>query len=426
MTVLMSADAFDFLGALIVVSIALHVITLLFVSWRRVILETRRSRVSLELLESEIAARRAHNQLEFERSTLSWNGTRKFEILRKVRESNDVCSFYLVPHDGKLLPPFQPGQYLTFHLKIAGHDKAVIRCYSLSDSPSHPDRYRVTIKAIPPPRDKPESPAGVASNFFHDSLSEGSILDVKAPTGHFHLDLNRYAPVVLIAGGIGITPLLSILLAICESGFKRETWFFYGVRNHREHIMHEFLQELARENANVHLHVCYSDAGPDDRPETDYHHGERVSVDLLRRLLPSNNYEYYVCGPPPMMESITQGLKGWGVPQDRINFEAFGPETVRKAKIKTAVDQQAGEFKIEFSQSGKTLDWDPSAESILEFAEANGIPIDCGCRAGNCGTCLTAIKTGEVTYINEPGETPEEGSCLTCISVPKTSLTLDA
>ena len=422
----MSANVVAFVGAIIVLGVTLQVIVLLFTSWRRVVQENRRSEIALRFLETEIAAKTAQNKLEFERTTLSWNGTRKFEIQRKVRESSDVCSFYLTPHDGKWLPPYQPGQYLTFHLKIAGHDKAVIRCYSLSDSPSHRDRYRVTIKAILPPRDKPELPAGVASNYFHDGLSEGSILDVKAPTGHFHLDLNRHAPVVLIAGGIGITPLLSMLLVICESGFKRETWFFYGVRNRREHIMHEFLQELARENANIHLHVCYSDPDPDDVQGRDYEHGEWVSVDLMRRLLLSNNYDFYICGPPPMMESITQGLAEWGVPDNHINFEAFGAATVRKAKIKTAVDQQAGEFKIEFSQSGKTLDWDPSAESLLEFAEANGVPIDSGCRAGNCGTCLTAIKTGEVTYINEPGETPEEGSCLTCISVPKTSLTLDA
>lgn len=422
----MSADLFVLVGALIVAGLGIHVVILLFTAWRRVILQIQRSKISLDLMESEIDARRTHNLLEYERSALSWNGTRKFEILRKVPESDDVCSFYLAPHDGKLLPPFYPGQYLTFQLKITGRAKAVIRCYSLSDSPSHRDRYRVTIKKIPPPRDQPEAPAGLASGFFHENLFEGNILDVKAPTGKFYLDLNRHAPVVLIGGGIGITPVLSMLTAICESGFKRETWFFYGVRNHREHIMHEFMQELAQQHDNIHLHVCYSDPGPDDRQGHDYHHNGFVSVELMRRLLPSSNYEFYICGPPPMMESITRDLREWGVPEEDIRFEAFGPATVRKAKAATGDARPTGEFTVEFVRSGKTLDWDPAFESLLEFAEENGVPIDCGCRAGNCGTCLTAVRTGEVAYINEPGETPEEGSCLTCISVPKTNLTLDA
>ena len=126
------------------------------------------------------------------------------------------------------------------------------------------------------------------------------------------------------------------------------------------------------------------------------------------------------------MESITRDLREWGVPEEDIRFEAFGPATVRKAKAATGDARPTGEFTVEFVRSGKTLDWDPAFESLLEFAEEHGVPIDCGCRAGNCGTCLTAVRTGEVAYINEPGETPEEGSCLTCISVPKSNLTLDA
>jgi ferredoxin len=84
------------------------------------------------------------------------------------------------------------------------------------------------------------------------------------------------------------------------------------------------------------------------------------------------------------------------------------------------------EIEVEFVRAGKTLKWDTAAESLLDFAEENGIVIDSGCRAGNCDTCITAIKAGEVTYINEPGDPPEAGSCLTCIAVPKANLTLDA
>jgi hypothetical protein len=92
--------------------------------------------------------------------------------------------------------------------------------------------------------------------------------------------------------------------------------------------------------------------------------------------------------------------------------------------LASAPDQPA--IELVFDRSGKTLTWDPAAESLLDFAEDNGITIDSGCRAGNCGTCITAIKSGDVTYFNESGSAPEDGSCLTCISVPKTNLTLDA
>ena len=113
------------------------------------------------------------------------------------------------------------------------------------------------------------------------------------------------------------------------------------------------------------------------------------------------------------------------MPDTDIHFEAFGPATVKKTKAET----QAGDaptVEVVFDRSGKTIQWDPSADSLLTFAEDNGIVIESGCRAGNCGTCVTAIKSGEVTYVAEPGATPEDGSCLTCVSVPKTPLTLDA
>ena len=114
-----------------------------------------------------------------------------------------------------------------------------------------------------------------------------------------------------------------------------------------------------------------------------------------------------------------------------MHFEAFGPASVKKKKpaddaAKTDAAAAAAALEVVFARSGKTLAWDASAESILEFAEANGIELDFGCRAGSCGTCITAVKSGEVTYMDEPGALPEEGSCLACISVPKTSLTLDA
>ncbi len=267
----------------------------------------------------------------------------------------------------------------------------------------------------------------MASSFFHDSLIEGDILDVKAPSGHFYLQSTKDNPIVLIGGGIGITPVLSMLNTLCEAVSRREIWFFLGVRNGSEHPMREHLEALAKEHEEVRMNICYSDPEEHDLEGRDYQHAERVSVDLFKRLLPSNNYTFYICGPPPMMETVTADLKSWGVPDEEINFEAFGPATVKRTKpATTAPVEGAAALSVVFSRSGTTLPWDGGAESLLDLAERNGIDIDSGCRAGNCGTCITAIKSGDIAYNIEPGAPPEDGSCLTCISVPETDLTLDA
>src|ERR1044071_9897361 len=158
---------------------------------------------------------------EVEQAKSQWNGYRKFTVAKKALECEEVCAFYLKPHDGKSLPAFKPGQYLTFQLDIPGRDKPLVRCYSISDGPHRNDYYRVTIKKEKPPADRPELPPGVASSYFCDTVKEGDILNVKAPAGHFCLDLARTNPIVLIAGGVGVTPLLCMAHAIAASGSRR-------------------------------------------------------------------------------------------------------------------------------------------------------------------------------------------------------------
>lgn len=131
----------------------------------------------------------------------AWSGWRSFRVeARQIEDAaQSVCSYYLRPEDGLPLPAYLPGQFLTFKLTLASGDE-IVRCYSLSDAPST-DRYRVSIKRVP---------GGRSSNHFHDYVQPGSLLQVRAPAGHFHID-RSLAPVVLIAGGIGITPLLAML-----------------------------------------------------------------------------------------------------------------------------------------------------------------------------------------------------------------------
>ena len=414
--------------------LAILTTTLLFTgigNIRRGSIAARSHDLQEKIFKGEIDRIMDRRQFEKESEELSWNGFRKFQIKSKIVEGGGICSFYFTPHDGKPLPPFNPGQYLTFGLDIPDQKKQVIRCYSLSDSPNHPEYYRCSIKRVPPPRDQPEVPPGLSSNFFHDSILEGDIINIKAPGGHFFLDTTKQTPVVLIGGGIGLTPVLSMLNYIVESGSKRETWFFYGVRNSKEAVMAEHLSQIGKEYENVKMCICFSSPGEEDKEGENYTYAERVSVELFKRVLPSNNYDFYMCGPPPMMNTVVPDLEKWGVPNKHIHFEAFGPATVKKTKTEsnkeaTEASKSSAGVKLTFAKSGKTLDWNPDAGAILDFAEENDIDIDFGCRAGNCGTCITAVKEGNVEYLNPPGAEPESGSCLACIAVPKGNLILDA
>lgn len=410
-------------AAFFLVAISVWVLWLGFDALRSRSVARRAVEAEQRYLQAKVAQIMAQKDFEKEKTELSWNGFRKFEVVERLEEGGGICSFILKPHDKKPLPPYYPGQYLTFSLQTPDSSRPVIRCYSLSDSHA-PDHYRVSIKRIDAKPDIPQSHPGKASNHFHKAIRPGSILDVKAPSGQFYLDITKSPPVVLIAGGVGLTPLLSMLNALVAAGSKREVWLFYGVTDGSHHIMKDHLNRLALENENINLRVCYSTPRPEDREGEDYHHAGRVDVALMKQVLPSSNYRYYICGPAGMMRQITEDLKAWGVPEKHVQYEAFGAATVKNVAPQTIQPGQT--VRIEFTRSGKVLDWDHECESLLDFAENNGIAIDSGCRAGNCGTCLTALKEGDVDYVTEPGEKPEAGSCLACISVPKGDLRIDA
>ncbi len=297
----------QFAGLIIVAALTLQAVMLLSGTFRRRRMESAQHRLARQTLQFKLDTALAAFNFEKEKAEQEWNGYRKFEIKKKQPEIEGCHSFYLAPHDGKPLPPFLPGQYLTFELKIAGQSKLVIRCYSLSDSPNHPDYYRVSIKKVLPPRDDPEGQPGLSSSFFNDVLEEGNIIDVKAPSGHFYLE-QRDRPTVLIGGGIGITPVMSMLNTLCESEHNGEVWFFLGARNSSDQIMKAHLEALDREHENLHVCVCYSNPLDGDVEGRDYQHKGYVGADLFKKNLSSNNYIYYICGPPPMMESVVGGL----------------------------------------------------------------------------------------------------------------------
>ncbi|MFC1665918.1 2Fe-2S iron-sulfur cluster-binding protein [Pseudomonadota bacterium] len=364
---------------------------------------------------------------------LAWCGFREFRVLRRNFDdvNHSVCSFYLVPLDGKPLPSFMPGQFLTFRLQIENPEtrtsKTVVRCYSLSDRPK-PDHYRISVKRLSSPTNQPEVPPGLSSNFLHTLASENTRLMVKAPSGHFHLVEDQTLPVVLIGGGIGITPMLSMLYALLESESPRSVWLFYGVRNGDEVIMGEYLQALANTHANFHLHLCFSRPNDGDTEGVNYQHTGRVSLQLLKSTLKSTHYQFYVCGPRSMIENLVPELEKWGVALGNIHYESFGPAMLvgRKKPDSRPVALSAQSITVTFSKTRKRIPWDQNIDSLLELAEAQDIEVMSGCRAGSCGSCQTPIETGEVEYSQRPDAEVEPGHCLLCISTPKSDLTLTA
>ena len=420
----------EVIGYALIACVALALVTVvlrLFASYR---FEAKREAAELEILRTRLEAARIARERASE-SAAPWNGWRKFRVESKKSESDDICSFYLVPHDRRPLPRFKPGQYLTFEFDdIPGQKKPAIRCYSLSDC-YDPDRYRISVKRVPAPEDQPDAPPGIGSGFLHDHVEEGALLNVKAPTGNFVIDEEEHTPLVLIGGGVGVTPVLSMFNAVIASGSSRQVWFFYGVRNPEENIIENWLEELnakSPEYPNIQFLVCYSeDLGERAASLKPYElNATRVTIELLQERLPSNNWEFFTCGPPSMMSALKEGLRSWGVPAGSINEEVF--PGARRSVAAAGVVCEGGE--VDFRKSGKKLEAGADCESLLDLADAGDVEIPFACKVGSCGTCVTAILSGEVEYFKEPdwkseGELNEEGLCLPCICVPKSSLVVD-
>lgn len=362
--------------------------------------------------------------------TGAWPGWRDFRVQRRTLEdrAGTQCSFELVPVDGAALPAFLPGQFLTFQLQIAagtdGSPRTVTRCYSLSDRPD-PSHYRVTIKRVLAAR--PGWPAGVSSGHFHDQVQVGDVLKVKAPSGHFHIDRDAAVPVVLVGGGIGITPMMSMLRWCLDEQPGRTVHLFYGLRNSEEHAFKTVLEQLAQTHPALHLHVVYSRPGADDVTGHDHQHTGHVDVELIRRTLPHGRHSFYVCGPSPMMETLVPALSAWGVQAGDLHYEAFGPASLPATRSAPAQLLPGGApLEIRFLRSGRSLSWDGQDANLLDFAERHGVVVDSGCRSGGCGSCETRLKSGTVAYASQPDHDTAPGHCLLCVGTPTSALELEA
>ena len=178
------------------------------------------------------------------------------------------------------------------------------------------------------------------------------MLEVAPPSGQFTLELAAGRPVVFIAGGIGITPFLAMMEQLAEQEPDREAWLFYGVRRREERVMTAQLSQWAK-RPSFHVVTCYSHLDESGEALEEFEAQGFITTDLMGRWLPSSNYEFYVCGPPPMMTMVIDGLLDWEVPRSSIHTEAFTPETVREIATTASAAEDASPREVSFRSTGK-------------------------------------------------------------------------
>jgi ferredoxin-NADP reductase/MOSC domain-containing protein YiiM/ferredoxin len=353
----------------------------------------------------------------------AWRGFRSLRVAAVHPESVDVRSFVLESEDRSPLPAPLPGQFLVFKLDLDNHSAPVMRSYSMSGPPGT-GTYRISVKRAD----------GEGSQFFHDHIQAGDLLQVSAPRGNFTLAADN-RPVVLLSAGIGATPVLSMLysLAAGAANSRREIWWCYGARNGREH---PFAAEAARLLADLphsHSFIAYSEPEAHDQQGKDYDASGRLNLSSLQQLHVPRTADFYLCGPPAFLTDLTAGLRSWGVPYSCIHSEIFGTEsavtpgiasTTRKDPHPPSGATGTGP-QVSFTRSGLAVPWDNRFQSILEFAEACDVPVRWACRAGVCHTCESALIDGEVRYAPEPLDRPGEGNLLICCSTPLGAIELD-
>ncbi|HVT28881.1 MAG TPA: NO-inducible flavohemoprotein [Lacipirellulaceae bacterium] len=252
-----------------------------------------------------------------------WNGYRKFLVQQKLAETENVSSFYLVPADGGLLPHYEPGQYIT----VALDERAPLtapRNYSLSDRPGM-GYFRISVK-----REvglSADAPAGLVSNYLHDELHEGNILQVGPPCGEFTLKSTDITeePIVFISGGIGITPVLAMFKHLAHCDWTAPVQFLHGARNGRSHVFAGEVRHIVERHSNFESHFRYDEPTTEDRHHARFDSEGLMDEEFLESHVPHDAHVYF-CGPPPFMRLVYRALKARGFDESKLHFEFFGPK----------------------------------------------------------------------------------------------------
>lgn len=340
---------------------------------------------------------------------------RPLRVTRIVEESATIRSFHLQPADGAGLLPHEAGQHLPIRVTPPGTDKPVVRTYTLSVAPSD-GIYRISVK-----RD------GLVSRHLHDTIRVGDIVEARAPAGGFTIDARATRPAVLLAGGVGITPMLAMLRHVVYEGLRRQrirpTILFHAARSRRDRPFDRELAEIVdAARGAVRLVRVLGDADGAEKG-VDYDAAGRIDMAMLTRFLPFDDYDFYLCGPPPFTQALYDGLRGRNIADDRIHAEAFGPSSLKRtpdagAAVPMRRPPSTGPVPVAFTGSLQEAVWTPESGTLLDLAEAHGLDPEFGCREGTCGTCRTRLLGGAVTYPKQPAARIAEGEVLLCSAVP--------
>ncbi|MGP7816910.1 NO-inducible flavohemoprotein [Niallia sp. 01092] len=250
-----------------------------------------------------------------------WSDYKNFKVMDKVKESDCITSFYLEAEDNTALPSFKPGQYISIRLSIPGEKYLFNRQYSLSAAPNK-KHFRISVKR----EAEATQPNGIVSNYLHDNINIGDILEVTAPAGEFTLnDKIEHSKVVFISGGVGITPFMSMLNAIAEKQPNQEIEFIHASRNGSVQAFKEELTTLEKELTNFHLSFVYDNPTAEDKQNNHFKKQGFIDTDLLQTSITKKDANYFVCGPVPFLRSILSSLKELGINDSHIHYEFFGP-----------------------------------------------------------------------------------------------------
>ena len=351
-----------------------------------------------------------------------WTGFRSLRVSRIEKESSSVVSLTLVPADDRPLVTALPGQFIVLRMQPKPEGPAVLRNYSLSDLPAQ-DHYRVSIKL---------ELHGAASTYVHNQVRVGDSLDVAAPRGNFTLQPGN-KPVVLLSAGVGATPVLAMLHSLAASASPREVWWLFGARNSEDHPFATESRSLVKALLHCKSHIRYSRPSPQDRPGVDFDASGHIAVDTLEKLGVPRDADFYLCGPAAFMQDLSAGLAAWGVSDDRVHTEIFGPGKPITpgvvAASHAAPHPPAGTPgtgpRISFARSGLNVSWDSKFSNLLDFAEACDVPVRWSCRTGVCHTCESGLISGRINYEPEPLEPPAPGNLLVCCSQPEGDVVID-
>lgn len=347
-----------------------------------------------------------------------WSGELMVANIRQ--ETHDVKTFrFVTPGGGEIPFVHFPGQYMNVTLHING--QAIKRSYTLASAPTQRGHVELTIK---------RHPTGTASQYMHDVVKPGDRIRVGAPAGKFYFDDSTSDGVVLISGGVGITPLMSILRALTDQAWHGTIYFINAVRSEDDVIYANELNHLVSRFDNLRVLTYYSQRMPSIRrvapterwiEKTGY-----VEAEGLRAFVPDlANLRIFLCGPDSMMQAVRNLLASLGIPAENVSTEEFvSPKVMRgESLIASGGDQELVDGRVAtvtFSKSGQTAEID-STQTILEAAEQVGVSLPFECRSGICGQCKVKCSSGRVRMSSRDAITMSEvaqGYILACQSHP--------